>query len=165
MKPTTKISEKLQSLQNELQTIKTDYLVLDKKYVSLVQNKTTETINETASIKDDVSVFKYEILSLKSELQAVKNKLKINKSLPVQAATDSGLTVMLASLTNKVRAEKIVQQLYAEGLKPSLKPAIVKGEKVYRLSVSGFYNRDEAELFIRKADKKYGMKNSRIRKS
>ncbi len=161
---TIKIREKLQSLQNELQTIKTDYSALDKKYVALAQSEITETSNETASIKDDVSIFKYEILSLKSELQAVKNKLKIVKTLPAQAAADSGLIVMLASLTNKTRAEKIVQQLYAEGLKPSLKPAIVKGEKVYRLSVSGFYNRDEAELFIRKADKKYGMKNSRIRK-
>jgi len=160
------IKAALQSLQNELKLIKTDYSVLDKKYIEMAQNKATlETQNTVA--QDDVDTFKHEILSLKNELQTVKDKLKITataKQLPA-APVNNGLTVTLASLTNKDKAEKIVQQLYAEGLQPSIKQAVVNGARVYRLSVSGFFNRDEAESFIRKADKKYGMKDSRIRKS
>ncbi len=165
---TTKINATLHSLQEELQTIKTDYSALDKKYIAMAQSQASEKTQDTASIQDDVSVFKYEILSLKSELQAVKSKLQITKTDNAQAiktTTSKGLTITLASLTNRIKAEKIVQQLHEEGLVPSLKQAIVKGERVYRLSVSGFVNRDEAESFILRADKKYGMKNSRIRKS
>ncbi len=164
---TSKIKAALQSLQKELQLIKTDYSTLDKKYVEMAQNKASlETQNMTA--QEDVSTFKYEILSLKSELQTVKDKLNLTgteKRFAAETPVNNGLTVALASLTNKNRAEKIVQQLYAEGLVPSIKQAIVNGKRVYRLSVSGFYNMDEAESFIRKADKKYGMKDSRIRKS
>jgi cell division septation protein DedD len=165
---TTKINATLHSLQEELQTIKTDYSALDKKYVAMVQNQASEKTQDSASILDDVSVFKYEILSLKSELQAVKSKLQItkpDKSQATKTAAGNGLTITLASLTNRIKAEKIVQQLHEEGLLPTIEQAIVKGERVYRLSVSGFVNRDEAESFILKADKKYGMKNSRIRKS
>jgi len=164
---TTGIKVALQSLQKELQLIKTDYSALDKKYVEMAQNKAAlETKNATA--QEYVSTFKYEILSLKSELQTVKDKLKLTgttKQLPAALPVNNGLTVALASLTNREKAEKIVQQLYAEGLQPSIKQAVVNGERVYRLSVSGFYDRSEAESFIRKADKKYGMKDSRIRKS
>ena len=163
---TSTIKAALQSLQKELQLIKTDYSTLDKKYVEMAQNKAAlETKNATA--QDDVSTFKYEILSLKSELQTVKDKLKLTgttKQLPVALPVNNGLTVALASLTNKEKAEKIVQQLYAEGLQPSIKQAVVNGARVYRLSVSGFYDRSAAESFIRQADKKYGMKDSRIRK-
>ncbi len=164
---TTGIKAALQSLQKELQLIKTDYSALDKKYVEMAQNKAIVKKRNTVA-QDDASTFKYKILSLKSELQTVKNKLKLSgavKGSLAKTPASSGLTVALASLTNKDRAEKIVQQLYAEGLQPSIKQAIVNGARVYRLSVSGFYNRDEAESFIRKADKKYGMKDSRIRKS
>jgi len=157
----TEIHATLQSLQDELKLIKTDYSALDKKYVALAENIAAEDGRLTASLQE-------EILSLKTELQVVKNTLKTvdskSTSMPENTASN-GLIVTLASLSNKSKAEKIVQQLYAEGLVPSMKPAIVRGERVYRLSVSGFFNRDEAESFIRKADKKYGMKNSRIRKS
>ncbi len=164
---TTGIKAALQSLQKEMQLIKTDYSALDKKYVEMAQNKATIEKQNTVA-QDDASTFKYEILSLKSELQTVKDKLKLTgtvKGSLAKTPANNGLTVALASLTNKDKAEKIVQQLYAEGLLPSIKQAIVNGARVYRLSVSGFYNRDEAESFIRKADEKYGMKDSRIRKS
>ncbi len=165
---TTKIKATLLSLQNELQAIKKDYSALDKKYVALAQNKAAAKTKNNTALQDDVNVFKNEILSLKTELQAVKSKLKTIKpenSPVVKTAASNGLTVMLASLTNKSKAEKIIEQLYAEGLVPNMQQAIVRGERVYRLSVSGFFNRGEAESFIRKAGEKYGMKGSRIRKS
>jgi cell division septation protein DedD len=164
----TKINAALQALQKEFQLIKTDYSALDKKYVALVKNKTAATTRSKSATNDDASIIKYEILSLKSELQAVKNKLNISGNAhgsTTDRSPDNSLTVALASLTNKTKADKIVQQLYAEGLFPTIKQAIVKGERVYRLSVSGFIDRDEAEAFIRKAGKRYGMKDSRIRRS
>jgi len=163
----TRIKAALQSLQKELQLIKTDYSALDKKYIKMAQNKAALESQKSAA-QDDVSTFKYEILSLKSELQTVKDKLNLTGTKKTSAAVspvNKGLTVALASLRNKDKAEKIVQQLYAEGLQPSIKQAVVNGSRVYRLSVSGFYNRDAAESFIRKAGKKYGMTGSRIRKS
>jgi hypothetical protein len=162
----TEVNEALQSLQQELQLIKSDYSLMDEKYVSMITDKPVTQAKNVTSIQDNVSVLKYEMLSLKSELQAVKDKLKItNKNATGTVVASSGLTVILASLTNKNKAEEIVEQLYADGLLPSIKQAVVKGKLVYRLTVSGFLNRDEAEIFIRKAGKKYGMKDGLIRKS
>lgn len=163
----TETNEALRSLQDELQLIKNDYSALDKKYVTMTDESKPET-KGVASIQDNVSVMKYEILSLKSELQAVKNKLKMSKKDKRSTAaviSGSGLTVSLASLTNKDKVEKIAEQLNADGWLPSIKQAVVKGERVYRLSVSGFSDRKEAELFIVKAGKKYGMKDGLIRKT
>lgn len=157
----TEIQTTLQSLQDELKLIKTDYSTLDKKYVALAESTAAENGKLTASLQK-------EILSLKTELQAVNNTLETagRKNIAMaKTAINNGLTVNLASLRNKSKAEKIIQQLYAEGLVPNITPAMVRGERVYRLSVSGFVNREEAESFIRKVDKKYGMKGSRIRKS
>ena len=158
---TTKIHASLQALQDELQHIKTDYAALDKKYIALVESAASEENKGASSLQK-------EITSLKTELQVVKNKIKTadNKNIAAtKVAASNDLVVNLASLTNKSQAEKIMRQLHAEGLLPSMQQAVVRGERVYRLSVSGFFNRDEAESFIRKADKKYGMKDSRIRKS
>ncbi|VAW53077.1 hypothetical protein MNBD_GAMMA06-1942 [hydrothermal vent metagenome] len=169
---TTKLKTALQSLQKELQLIKTDYSDLDKKYIEMAQNNATSEMQDSSTMQDDASTFKYEILSLKSELQTVKDKLRLNntdnltstgnRSL-VEVTANNGLIVALASLSNRNKAEKIVKQIYEEGLTPNIQQATVNGERVYRLSVSGFYNRNEAELFIRKADEKYGMKDSRIK--
>jgi len=162
----TKINAALQSLQKELKLIKTDYSALNKKYVAIAQSKATaETQN--AAAPDDVSAFKHEILSLKTELQTVKEKLKLSSAgqLSAENTVHKGVIVNLASLSNRVKADKIVQQLQAEGLIPKIEQAFVNGERVYRLSVSGFVNRDEAESFIRKAGENFGMYDSLIRKS
>ena len=71
----------------------------------------------------------------------------------------------LASLTNKFKAEKIIEQLRSVGLSPTLQEANIRGKHVYRLSVEGFASRAEAESFIRKASDKYDMKGGWVRRS
>ena len=161
----TNTSDTLQSIQQELQLIKTDYEALDEKYTKSIENRVSPQVNE--SVSDTVGELKYEILALKSELQTVKNKLVItgeDENLIDTAVVSSGLIVNLASLTNKNKVEEIVEQLQQAGLSPLIQQAVVKGIHVYRLSVSGFLNRDEAESFIRKAGEEYGMKDGWIRK-
>ena len=162
------INKTLQSVQQELQFIKTDYSASDERYLATITDKISPQIDEAVSIKDNVNALKDEMLILRSELQAVSNKFKAknkDKRAGNKAVASNGWMVNLASLSNKVMAEKSVKQLVAAGLSPSIQEAVVNGEHVYRLSVGGFTNRNEAELFIREAGNKYGMKNGWIRKS
>ena len=162
----TNINETLQSIRRELQLIETEYEVLDERYTESIANGVAPQRDEVASIKDNVAALTHEIVVLKSQLQTESNDLKtIDKSSADKVVASGGLTVNLASLSNKDKAEKVVKQLHAAGLSPVIQQAVVKGKHVYRLSVRGFSNRDEAELFIRKAGEQYGMKDGWIRKS
>ncbi len=162
-------SETLQSVQQELQLIKTDYADLDDKYAESIANGTLPQIDkEIAPVKDNVAALRQEILLLKSELQTVKTKL-ITTNEDINSAdkviTSSGLTVNLLSLTNKTKVEKLAEQLQTAGFFPLIEQAVVKNDRVYRLSVSGFSSRNEAKAFIDKAAKLYGIKDGWIRKS
>jgi hypothetical protein len=166
------INETLQSVQQELQFIKTDYSASDARYLATITDKISPQIDEAVSIKDNVNALKDEMLILRSELQAVSNKFKAkskdnNKGNRAgnKTVASNGWVINLASLSNKIMAEKSVKQLVAAGLSPSIQEAVVNGQHVYRLSVGGFTNRNEAELFVREAGNKYGMKNGWIRKS
>ena len=174
----TNTKETLQSLQQQLQHIKTDYEVLDAKYAESMAGRGPTQTNKALSTQDSVGDLKNAILALKSELQTVKKKLltthkdkpskdKTNKENKVinKSVASNGLTVTLASLTNKTKVEKVAEQLQDAGMFPLIQQAVVKGNRVYRLSVSGFLNRDEAESFIRKAGKQYGLKDGWISKS
>ncbi len=184
---TTKINKKLQLMQKDLQLIKTDYTALDKKYVAIEINvpaaeekekaKEATQISEQANIQeaviDDIDVYKSEMFSLKNELQKVKNKLgtkfetsnnTFNREIKI-ATNSTGSVVSLASFAKKDNAEKMAKKLRVEGLLPEITTAIVNEKPVYRLSVSGFLNKNEAELFIRKASEQYGIFGSRIKES
>jgi SPOR domain len=169
---TTKIKKTLQALQKDLKLIKTDYSALDKKYVEMAANtavpQTVQATQAAALVQDNIRLYEDEISALKSELKTVRNELStINQGdySIKQMVANNGLIVSLASFTSKYNAEKIAKQLHADGLVPAIKQAVVRGERVYRLSVSGFLNRNEAETFIRKAGTEYGMTDGRIRKS
>ena len=164
----TSINKTLQSIQRELQLIETKYEVLDERYTEFVVNDVTPQKNDVLSIKDSVAALTHEIVVLKSQMQTESNNPKTtneDKSSVDNVVANNGLTVNLASLTNKDKAEKVVKELHAAGLSPFIQQAVVKGKRVYRLSVRGFSNRDEAESFIRIADEQYGMKDGWIRKS
>lgn len=157
------INETLQSVQQELQLMKTDY-------PASMDSRVAPQSNEAVAINENVSVLEGEILALKSELNTVNDKLKSidsadNTGNKVTSTKLEGWVVNLASFTNKNSAQKKAEQLSAAGLSSSLQQAVVKGSKVYRLSVGGFENRSEAELFIREAGDKYGLKNGWVRKS
>lgn len=164
----TSINKTLQSVQKELKLIKKDYPVTDEKYLATLTSKISPKIDEAVAIKDNVSILEIEIMELKSELQTVSTELKSisnNKVIEEKEVAVGAWIVNLASLASKYSADNAVKQLIAAGLSPSLQEAVVNGERIYRLSVGGFKNRSDAELFVREAGKKYGMKNGWIRKS
>lgn len=161
-------NNELQAIQRDLQQIKTDYGVLDEKYNRSVVDSDISQMEKMDVIQDSVGAIRHEILALKSELQTVRNRYLASSgagnSAPATAA-DNHLTVHLASLTDKAKAEQVVEQLNEEKLYPYIQTVVVHGQQVYRLSVSGFSNRKEAEEFVREADEKYGMKDGWIRQS
>ena len=165
-----KINEVLKSVQQGLQLIKTDHSILNEKYKATVEDNISMETGKVVSIKDNVNVLESEIMALKEELYTVKGRLEIksvNENIkPVRkAAVTNGVTVNLASLTNESNAEAIVKEITATGLLPEINKATVKDMQVFRISVSGFSDVEEAELFILNAGEQYGLKDGRIRKS
>lgn len=163
-----KINEALKSVQQGLQLIKTDHSVLNEKYKSTIEENISMETGEVVSIKDNVNVLESEIMALKEELYTVKGRLEIkDESIkPVRAAVVSnGVTVNLASLTNEANAEALFKEITATGLVPEINKAMVRDMQVYRISVSGFSDVEEAELFILNAGEQYGLKDGRIRRS
>ena len=167
-----KINDVIKSVQKEMQIIKTDYSALDKKYETAIEVAIEDAMLDTTAsiIGENINVIdlENENLLLKEELETLKNKLSAlneNRSPATKTTTNNTLTVNLASLTNEAKAEKLVEKLSAAGLIPSIQKAVVNDQHVYRISVSGFADLAAAKLFIRTADKQYGMKDSWIRKS
>ena len=165
-----KINEVLKSVQQGMQLIKTDYSVLDKKYNETIENNISMKTGETVSIKDNVSVLESEIMALKEELYTVKGRLEIEMStekikLEKKVVTRDGVIVNLASLTNEAKAKALVKDIHATGLLPEIQKAMVKDMQAFRISVGGFSDLEEAEMFIRSAGEQYGLKDGRVRKS
>ena len=164
-----KINEVLKSVQQGMQLIKTDHSVLNEKYKATVEDNVSMETGAVVSIKDNVNVLESEILALKEELNTVKGRLEIKqanaKIKPVRKAlVSNGVTVNLASLSNEANAQALVKEITATGLLPEINEATVRDMQVFRISVSGFSDVAEAELFIRNAGEQYGLKDGRIRK-
>lgn len=104
----------------------------------------------------------------------VETKDKTSEELPLveviskqsnSVLTKSTLTVKLVSLSNKLKANEIFNGLDTTEVSTQLEEALVNGNHVYRISVTGFKDRDKATLFIQNAANKYGIKGSRIIKT
>lgn len=144
--------------------------MLNEKYKATVEDNISMETGKVVSIKDNVNVLESEIMALKEELYTVKGRLEIKqaseKLKPLsKAVVSNGVTVNLASLTNEANAEALVKEITATGLLPEINKAMVRDMQVFRISVSGFSDVAEAELFIRDAAKQYGLKDGRIRRS
>lgn len=165
-----KINEVLKSVQQGMQVIKTEYSALDEKYNATIENNISMKTGETVSIKDNVNILESEIMALKEDLYTVKGNLEIERSSETikserKVAVREGVIVNLASLTNETRAEALVKDIHATGLLPEIQKAMVKDMQVFRISVGGFSDLEEAEMFIRSAGEQYGLKDGRVRKS
>lgn len=165
-----KIKAVLKSVQQRMQLIKTYHSVLNEKYKATIEGNITMQTGKGVSIKDNVNDLESEILALKEELYTVKGRLEIKAASenikPVRkVAVPHGVTVNLASFTNETNAEALVKEITATGLLPEIEKATVRDMQVFRISVSGFSDVAEAELFIRNAGEQYGLKDGRIRKS
>jgi len=178
------LKSEIYSLRKELELVK-DKIKADKvnqkkskkkNNVEIINSNKLNSINTNANA--NANVVSTNISSDNVATKDKKNKLiskvkvkekhsgkdkKIADNFKKSKKVKSILTVSLVSLSNENKANEILERLDVSGLSPSLEKAVVNGKQVYRISVSGFTDLDEAKLFIHSAADKYGVKGSKIR--
>lgn len=163
------IKKTLKEVKQELELIKTN-TVSEMKSASPVASKSfvNEQSHKTA-INDNIGIMDDEMLALKNELKIAKEKLKAisvaKKAIVTTTIAATGWVVNLASFTNKNKADKALQPLYAAGLSPLIQEANVNGQRLYRLIIDGFASQAAAKLFVRRADDQFGLQGGWVRKS
>lgn len=164
----TTTHQALESIQQELQFLQTDYEVLDEQYTESIGVASGMKQKEVITIRDSVGELRRDLLTIKNDLKSVKSKLANNVGTSISASSSiapKGFTVHLASLSNKIKADKFMKQIRADGFQADLYPARINNKHVYRLSVSGFTEFKDAESFKHKAGKRYGLSDGWIRKN
>ncbi|NOR43551.1 MAG: hypothetical protein GQ572_09460 [Gammaproteobacteria bacterium] len=173
------IKKALKAVKQELELIKGNTvpgMKFDKPAVS--KSFVNEQFQQT-SMNDNIDIMEDEILALKNELKIAKDKLKVisankagyknltidEKTSAVTAISTTGWVANLASFTNKNKADKSLEPLYAAGLLPLIQEANVNGRRIYRLIIDGFASQADAKLFVRRADDEFGLPGGWIRKS
>jgi len=171
-----KINKTLGIVKKELELIKANIVdeitedIAPVKEQSLPEKK---VVAEEESSIVETRTLEEEILSLKSKLQIVNEKLNAidgknttNKSITSKERfiSPTGWVVNLASLTNKNKADTLIEQLDSTGLAPSLQQAEVNGKLVYRLIIGGFASHNDAQTFIQHAGEQYGLSGGWVRK-
>ena len=122
-----------------------------------------------SSLEDEIQILKIELNKANNDLKTQlgknepleKNNINIIKSDKQLVASWS---VNLAALSNKYKVDEIVNQLNADGIKPTVDEVTVNGQLIYRISVGGFAKFVQAELFVEIAEEEYGMKGGWIKK-
>lgn len=169
------LADEIRSLRKELEWVKgsvsLDDRNVEKKITAMpeVKRKKPKTISSTKKIGKVAAKTKEANRTSQSNVKEVSAKnIKANDPVTIDIVSkklDSFLVVNVASLSNEDKANKMIERLDAAGLSPLLEKVVVKGKQLYRISVKGFTDLDEAKLFIRNAPDKYGVKGSRIRKN
>ncbi len=181
------ITEKLLPMQIDLQLVKTanQSLATKESSAEIITALAAET-HADKLVSTSAATLVDEIASLKTQLQSVKIKLKetnpplgniadVQKDLLAasqQAAAttqsllvDNRYSVAIASFKRKNKAEMLATQITDENLSPKIKQAMVNGQAVYRLTVHGFTNRQQADAFVLDVADKYGLNDAWIRKN
>ena len=169
------IKKTLKAVKQELELIKANTVSETKGDNPVVSKSSTSDQFQQTLINDNISIMEDEILILKDELKIAKDKLETinangrqNKNPAADnkaAITTTGWVVSLASFTNRNKAEKALQPLYAAGLFPLLQEVNVNGQGIYRLIIDGFASQADAKLFVRRADDEFGLPGGWVRKS
>ena len=159
----------LASMKNELKLIASDTDAEIKETVKISNVDIKDEI--VSSLEDEIQVLKMQLDKANNDL-----KIRISNNKPITADKSSiknikpekqlaiSWKVNLAALSNKRKVDEIVNRLNADGLKPSIDEVTVNGNLIYRLSVGGFSEFKQAELFVIIAEDKYGMKGGWIKK-
>ncbi len=180
---TSELSPKFRSLKRTLKEVKQDIeFIKDSTLIAAKPDKQvlSEPVQQSAT-NNDIGMMENEIMALKSELKIAKEKLKVvtdNKrndentdiknqttSAAITAVVTTGWVANIASFTNRNKANKALEPLYAVGLSPMVEQVKVNGNYIYRLIVDGFNSRTEAKTFVHRADHEFGLPGGWIRKS
>lgn len=174
-----RIKKTLKAVKQELELIKGNTVAETKFDKPVASNSLLNEQFQQPSIYDNIDIMEDEIMALKNELKIAKDKLKAtaankgnHKNLSVDEKTSvttaistTGWVVNLASFTNKTKADKVLEPLYAAGLSPLIQQANVNGKRIYRLIIDGFASQADAKLFVVRADDEFGLPGGWIRKS
>ena len=174
-----RIKKTLKAVKQELELIKGNTVAETKFDKSVVNKSLVNEQFQQLSIYDNIDIMEDEILALKNELKIAKDKLKTTvankgdyknlnvneKASATTAISTTGWVVNLASFTNKTKADKVLEPLYAAGLSPLIQQANVNGKRLYRLIIDGFASQADAKMFVRRADNEFGLPGGWIRKS
>ena len=174
-----RIKKTLKAVKQELELIKGNTVAETKFDKSVVSKSLVNEQFQQPSIYDNIDIMEDEILALKNELKIAKDKLKVisankagyqnltvdEKVTATTAISTTGWVANLASFTNKNKADKALEPLYAAGLLPLIQEANVNGRRIYRLIIDGFSSQADAKLFVRRADDEFGLPGGWIRKS
>lgn len=172
-----KIDSKLISFKKDIDLIETNYSDSFKENKEVIEKMFEEKNNEITLIKNSSFDLERKILALTSEIELLKNKFKDNSASNNKAklstekvsvirstAPLNGLSVMLASLSNKKMVNTITSKLNTAGLLPAVETVVINNKNIHRISVSGFADKEEALLFIRNAKNAYGTSGSKLKK-
>lgn len=173
------IKKTLKAVKQELELIKANTVSATKFDKPIVSKSFVNEQFQQALINDNIDIMEDEILALKNKLKIAKDKLKVtnankasHKNLTVDektavttAISTTGWVVYLASFTNKAKADKVLEPLYAAGLSPFIQQANVNGKRLYRLIIDGFVSQADAKLFVRRADDEFRLPGGWVRKS
>ena len=164
------LNEEMKALKNEFQAIRNDYRDSENRLSMKIPDDLADQLMKLSAVEgngnelqNNLEHIRHDMADMKQVISSVRTGLP-----PVSAATraDSGdWIVNLASLSSRDKAQQAVTQLQESGVAPVIQETVVNGEIVYRLSVDGFFSRDDATLFINKARKELGFEGGWIRRS
>jgi len=83
---------------------------------------------------------------------------------PVAKNRSTGWVIVIASVATRAAAEKALKGLKANGINAEVKPTTVKGRPWYRIRISGFASRQEANAKKASLQKQHGIKDTWIHK-
>ena len=171
------ITSSVSVLTNEIRTLRKE-LKQVRETIVLEEVKTKIAATNPERINDDKAVKKRTVKKLafkKSDalIEKPENKVIVSdkkaKLVHKKTVADiklnqskSEIAVNLVSLSNKAKTNELIKKINATGLSPHLEEAMVNDTQVYRISVSGFEDKEKAVLFIQNAADDFGVKGSRI---
>ncbi len=169
------LTSEIRTLRKELKQVR-ETIVLEEVKTKIAATN-PERINDDKAVKKlTVKKSAFKKLALKKSdalIEKPDNKLIVSdekaKLVHKKMVDDiklnqskSEIAVNLVSLSNKAKANELIKKINATGLSPHLEEAMVNDTQVYRISVSGFEDKEKAVLFIQNAADDFGVKGSRI---
>lgn len=165
----TSLNQELLALKNEFQAIRADYRDAESRLSKKIPDDLADRLTKIGAKDGSDTALQGKLERIRDEIAEMKKVIKSVKgsaaAAPVEVVASPGdWIVNLASLSSKDKAQQAVTRLKDSGVVPVIQEVVVKGEKVYRLSVAGFDSRGEATIFINKARQELGFEGGWIRR-
>jgi len=142
-------------LQERLSSLQARLVSKDKQIAELTHQVSEQSRQLQASVSKKTT-------ELKKAPAVQKPRAQLT---PVQHHTAGRWAIVLASVNSRAAAEKAIARLKAKGIAADIFPTTVKGKAWFRVRLSGFASRAEAEIQKASLAQQYGIKGVWIHKS